>query len=74
MLYVHGLEVAEEHRRQGYGRALLEAFTGAGRTAGATKMFLSTAEANTPARRLYESMGGALATQGPTVNYWFPLR
>lgn len=74
MLYLHGLEVAEEHRRQGHGRALLEAFTAVGRGAGATKMFLSTAEANRPARRLYDSMGGGLAAQGPTVNYWFPLR
>lgn len=74
MLYLHGLEVAEEHRRQGHGRALLEAFMAAGRSAGATKMFLSTAEANRPARRLYDSMGGGLAAQGPTVNYWFALR
>ena len=46
----------------------------AGRRAGASKMFLNTAEANRPARRLYESMGGGLAAQGPTVNYWFQLR
>jgi hypothetical protein len=32
-----------------------------------------TIEANTAARRLYESMGAGLATQGPTVNYWFAL-
>jgi ribosomal protein S18 acetylase RimI-like enzyme len=74
MLYLHGLEVAQDHRRQGHGRALVEAFTTAGRNAGAAKMFLSTAEANEPARRLYDSMGGGLAAQGPTVNYWFVLR
>jgi len=73
MLYLHGLEVAEEHLRQGHGRALLEAFMAAGRSAGATKMFLFTAEANRPARRLYDSVGGGLAAQGPTVNYWFGL-
>ncbi|WP_433223330.1 hypothetical protein ACQP00_25850 [Dactylosporangium sp. CS-047395] len=28
---------------------------------------------NAAARRLYESMGAGLATQGPTVNYWFHL-
>lgn len=74
MLYLHELEVAEDLRRQGHGRSLLEAFMAAGKTAGAAKMFLSTAEANRPARRLYDSMGGALAAQGPTVNYWFSLR
>ncbi len=73
MLYLHDLEVAEEHRRQGHDRALLEAFVAVGKSAGATKMFLNAAEANGPARRLYESNGGELAAQGPTVNYWFVL-
>ena len=74
MLYLHELEVAEEHRRDGHGRALLDAFMAAGKAAGATKMFLSTARANEPARRLYEALGGGLAAQGPTLNYWFLLR
>ncbi len=74
MLYLHGLQVAEDHRRQGHGRALVEGFIAAGRTAGAAKMFLGTAEANEPARRLYDALGSGLAAQGPTVNYWFPLR
>jgi hypothetical protein len=36
-------------------------------------MFLTTGEDNTAARSLYEAMGGGLAEQGPTVNYWFLL-
>ena len=73
MLYLHHLAVADSHRRQGVGRALLTTFMTAGRSAGATKMFLTTGADNTPAHNLYDSVGGGLATQGPTVNYWFLL-
>jgi ribosomal protein S18 acetylase RimI-like enzyme len=73
MLYLHNLEVAEPHRRRGVGRDLLRSFVAAGVDLGATKMFLTTGENNTAARRLYESMGAGPATQGPTVNYWLLL-
>jgi len=73
MLYLHQLEVVESHRGQGIGRALTSAFMAAGRSAGATKMFLTTGAGNAPARALYESLGAGLAAQGPTVNYWMPL-
>jgi hypothetical protein len=36
-------------------------------------MFLTTGGANRPARALYDALGGGLAEQGPTVNYWFLL-
>jgi ribosomal protein S18 acetylase RimI-like enzyme len=71
MLYLHHLEVGERWRRRGVARALLSAFLDAGVRAGATRMFLTTGEHNTAARRLYESMGASPAAQGPTVNYWF---
>lgn len=74
MLYLHRLEVAQERRRRGIGRALLRAFMSAGVQAGANKMFLTTGKANAAARALYESMGGGLAAQGPTVSYWFLLQ
>lgn len=73
MLYVHGLDVAEAHRRRGIGRSLLTAFMAAGKAAGAATMFVFTAEANVAARSLYESMGGGPPAQGPSVNYWFLL-
>ena len=73
MTYLHELEVDETHRRHGVGRALMEEFLAAGRERGATKAFLTTGQANAAARRLYESLGGSPAAQGPTVNYWFPL-
>ena len=73
MLYLHDLEVAEAYRRRGTGRQLIETFISAGRTAGASKMFLCTSEDNVPARRLYEELSGTLAAHGPTVTYWFGL-
>ncbi|WP_327639152.1 GNAT family N-acetyltransferase [Kribbella sp. NBC_00482] len=73
MLYLHNLAVVESYRSQGIGRALTSAFMDAGRSAGATKMFLTTGAENGPARKLYDSLGGGLAMQGPTVNYWFLL-
>jgi ribosomal protein S18 acetylase RimI-like enzyme len=73
MLYLHQLEVLKSHRGQGIGRQLLTTFTTTGRASGASKMFLTTGADNTPARKLYEALGGGLATQGPTVNYWFLL-
>ncbi len=74
MLYLHDVEVDQPYRRQGVGRTLMDACMDAGRRAGASKMFLTTSEANMPARRLYEALGGGVAAQGPTVNYWFLLR
>jgi ribosomal protein S18 acetylase RimI-like enzyme len=71
MLYLHELEVVEQFRRRGIGRELVRSFVEAGRSLGATKMFLTAGEANAPARALYEELGGGLAEQGPTVNYWF---
>jgi ribosomal protein S18 acetylase RimI-like enzyme len=73
MLYLHQVEVDEAHRRTGIGRELLRTFMTAGAQAGATKMFLTTGADNTAARSLYDALGGGLASQGPTVNYWFVL-
>jgi GNAT superfamily N-acetyltransferase len=73
MLYLHQFEVAEPHRRTGIGRKLLHTFMTADTRVGATKMFLTTGADNTAARSLYDAMGGGLASQGPTVNYWFLL-
>ena len=73
MMYLHELEVAKTHRDGGRGHELLTAFMDAARRRGASRLFLTTGSDNLPARRLYERLGGELATQGPTVNYWFAL-
>lgn len=73
MAYLRELEVAEWHRQRGNGRDLMLAFARVAGYRGAAKIFLTTGEANTAARTLYDSLGRGLAEQGPTVNYWFEL-
>lgn len=73
MAYLHELQVSKGERGRGHGRQLLQTFINAAQGARASRLFLSTGEANHAARSLYESLGGELPAQGATVNYWFPL-
>ena len=73
MAYVHELEVAERHWRRGIGRELMLAFLGAAQQRGATKVFLTTGSGNVAARSLYDTIGGQIADQGDTTNYWWNL-
>lgn len=71
--YVHELEVAEPHWRRGVGRGLMLAFHGAAQQRGAMKVFLTTGSGNVAARSLYDAIGGQIADQGDTTNYWWKL-
>ena len=62
---VRAVAVAAEARGRGIGRALLEAAHGALTTAGARSSWLVTTNDNTPAIRLYESLGYAVAEIRP---------
>jgi ribosomal protein S18 acetylase RimI-like enzyme len=55
--YVEELYVVPARRRQGFGRALLEATMESARAAGATHIELTTGETDVEARSLYESSG-----------------
>lgn len=59
---LNDLFVAEHARKHGVARALLRAAEAHARATGACGLELATAHTNTPAQRLYESMGWQLDT------------
>ena len=54
--YLQDLFVAEEARKSGLGRALIEAVYGEARAAGANRVHWLTHETNTTARALYDTL------------------
>jgi ribosomal protein S18 acetylase RimI-like enzyme len=71
--YLEELYVVPERRRQGIGRALLEASINAARESGANHFELTTGETDTEARALYESRGFTNhegAPDGPRMLYY----
>jgi ribosomal protein S18 acetylase RimI-like enzyme len=71
--YLEELYVVPEQRRQGIGRALLEASIEAAREGGANHFELTTGETDTEARALYESRGFTNregSPEGPRMLYY----
>jgi ribosomal protein S18 acetylase RimI-like enzyme len=71
--YLEELYVVPDRRGQGLGRALMEAAIDLARHEGAAHMDLGTAENDTAARALYESLGFSNREgkrEGP-VNYFY---
>jgi GNAT superfamily N-acetyltransferase len=60
--WIYEIEVAEEHRGSGYGRALLAAAEQAAKDVGAASLGLNVFGPNTVARKLYESSGYQVTT------------
>ena len=71
--YLAELYVVPKHRGQGLGRALMEAAIDLARERGADYMDLGTAETDTAARALYESLGFSNREGKPDgpVNYYY---
>ncbi len=55
--YVNTMMVARDHRQRGYGRALMEALQARAVRSGAQWLLLHVRADNTPAYKLYESLG-----------------
>lgn len=62
-LWVNEVGVASSYQRRGIGRALLQALFERGRALGCREAWVGTERSNAPARRLYESAGGAEAAE-----------
>lgn len=71
--YLAELYVVPGQRRQGLGRALLQAAMSAARARGADYMDLGTSEADVAARALYESLGFSNREGKPDgpINYFY---
>ncbi|HSG42577.1 MAG TPA: GNAT family N-acetyltransferase, partial [Anaerolineales bacterium] len=57
LLWIDEMMIAEGHRRQGYGRAALQAIFEDAKQGGFSRVGLSTKPENVKAIRLYESLG-----------------
>ena len=69
-LWINEVGVAPAHQRQGIGRQLMQALLAHGQTLGCKEAWLGTEIENTPARRLYTSVGGE---EEPMVYFTFQL-
>jgi ribosomal protein S18 acetylase RimI-like enzyme len=58
ILFVYEIEVAEAHRRRGIGTVLMRELERYASERGIREGFLLTDEANEPAMRFYEALGG----------------
>jgi GNAT superfamily N-acetyltransferase len=67
---MHDLFVAGTARREGIGRALIEACRRECRLHGAAKLGWQTARDNRQARRVYEGIG---ANRDEWIDYWLPV-
>lgn len=66
---IYSIDVAEDYRGRGCGRALIAAFLAEARQKGCTEVWTLTDDDNTAAQSLYENTGGGTA-QGQVMYTW----
>jgi ribosomal protein S18 acetylase RimI-like enzyme len=69
-MLLYALDVAPAHRRQGHGRALVEAFVETAEVRGCTEVWVLTDDANPQALRTYRAAGGHRDTTPQTMFTW----
>lgn len=70
-MFLYEIEVAEEYRRQGIAKALIEHLINICREKGIVEMFVGTERGNLPANRLYETTGGIPDSESVWYSYKF---
>lgn len=70
MLFLYSIDVAEEYRRQGIARRMIETFRAVGRGCGCTDGFVFTNAANTPAMQLYAALGAMRPNRDDVLFDW----
>lgn len=70
-LWINEVSVAESHRGRGLAKRILGALLEAGRALGCSEAWVLTERDNTPAMRLYASMGGVEAPKDAVMFSFF---
>lgn len=70
MCYIHSIDVAEEYRRKGFGKTLMNKIIDDCKDNGIKECFLITNKSNVSAVKLYESVGGRLLNDDDIVYEW----
>lgn len=70
MCYIHSIDVAEEYKRKGFGKALMNKIIEDCKEKDIRECFLITNKSNVPAVKLYESVEGTLLNDDDIVYEW----
>ncbi len=71
--HVHQIDVVAEYRRRGVAQALVEAALALAERTGSYRMWLTTDQANEPAKALYEKAGARRRTEQGEIVYSWPF-